>query len=113
MTIFLMDSATLLNIIQDAFNAPNCRAPGGNQAFQIVHYLLGETTAKVTDDVATFLTRTDKTPRRNVETQFLEKLQLRIMAFGNNSEHSSSSSSMPTTRLECLTDYLYKTVVDA
>ena len=83
---------------------------GGNPAFEIVHYLLGQASEQITSTIFSFLPQSDRNSWLNVETQFSEKLQLHIMAIGDN---NVTTESAPTTRMTCLADYLFRTVVDS
>ena len=105
-TIQAMDLPTMIKIVQEAFNSSNSMILGGNHAFQIVYYLLNESSGKIVDNVVSFIPQPDLQSWQYVETQFSEKLQLHIMAIGDNSINSS-------TRTESLADYLFKTVVDS
>jgi hypothetical protein len=105
-TIQAMDISTMIKIVQEAFNSSNSTILGGNHAFQIVHYLLNQSSGKIVDNIVSFIPQSDLQSWLYVETQFSEKLQLHIMAIGDNSNNSS-------TRIESLADYLFKTVVDS
>ena len=101
-----MDNQTMIKIVQEAFNSSNSTIPGGNHAFQIVHYLLNQSSGKIADNIVSFIPPSDLQSWLNLEMQFSEKLQLNIMAIGDDSTSSS-------TRTESLADYLFKTVVDS
>ena len=111
--IHAMTAATMRDIVKDAFSPSSVQIPGGNQAFQIVHYLLGITSNNIVDKITPYLSGNDLSHWKNLEVQFVEKLQLHIMAIGDNNIVADPQQPTSTTRMECLADYLFKAVVDA
>ena len=111
--IHAMTAATMRDIVHDAFSPSSVQIPGGNQAFQIVHHLLGITANNIVEKITPYLSGNDLSHWRNLEIQFVEKLQLHIMAIGDNNVVPDSQQPTSTTRMECLADYLFKAVVDA
>ena len=110
MTINAMDMNTMVNIVRDAFEGQDRHNPQLNPAFEIVHFLLSQASEKITKTIFSFLPQPDRNSWLNMEMQFSEKLQLHIMAIGDN---SGTSEAAPTNRMTCLADYLFKTIVDS
>ena len=110
MTINAMDMNTMVNIVRDAFEGQDRHNPQLNPAFEIVHFLLGQASERITKTIYSFLPQPDRSSWLNMKVQFSEKLQLHIMAIGDN---SGTSEAAPTNRMTCLADYLFKTIVDS
>ena len=110
MAIQAMDMDTMVTIVQDAFEGHDRRNPQFNTAFETVYFLLGLASKPITDTILSFLPPPDVPSWLNVEIHFSGKLQLHIMAIGDNSVTTESG---PTTRMKCCADYLFRTVVDS